>query len=197
MLTKTQKISIIYRLYSVLYGIQIRQVRKIFKCMQKGWSGIMAKQTILTPEGLKKLEDELEYLKVTGRKEIAEKIKTARGFGDLSENSEYDAAKDAQAKMEERISSLEAMLKDVVVLDADDVATDVVGICSKVKVLDMEFDDEDVYTIVGATEANPDENIISDESPIGQALIGRKEGEIVDIETPGGMIKFKILEISK
>lgn len=157
----------------------------------------MAKQTILTPEGLKKLENELEYLKVTGRKEIAEKIKTARGFGDLSENSEYDAAKDAQAKMEERISALEAMLKDVVVLDADDVATDVVGICSKVKVLDMEFDDEDVYTIVGATEANPDENIISDESPIGQALIGRKEGEIVDIETPGGMIKFKILEISK
>lgn len=157
----------------------------------------MAKQTILTPEGLKKLENELEYLKVTGRKEIAEKIKTARGFGDLSENSEYDAAKDAQAKMEERISALEAMLKDVVVLDADDVATDIVGICSKVKVLDMEFDDEDVYTIVGATEANPDENIISDESPIGQALIGRKEGEIVDIETPGGMIKFKILEISK
>ncbi|MDY3304690.1 MAG: transcription elongation factor GreA [Clostridia bacterium] len=157
----------------------------------------MAKQTILTPEGLKKLENELEYLKVTGRKEIAEKIKTARGFGDLSENSEYDAAKDAQAKMEERISTLEAMLKDVVVLDADDVATDIVGICSKVKVLDMEFDDEDVYTIVGATEANPDENIISDESPIGQALIGRKEGEIVDIETPGGMIKFKILEISK
>ncbi len=197
MLTKTQKISIIYRLYSVLYGIQIRQVRKNFKCMQKGRSGIMAKQTILTPEGLKKLENELEYLKVTGRKEIAEKIKTARGFGDLSENSEYDAAKDAQAKMEERISALEAMLKDVVVLDADDVATDVVGICSKVKVLDMEFDDEDVYTIVGATEANPDENIISDESPIGQALIGRKEGEIVDIETPGGMIKFKILEISK
>lgn len=157
----------------------------------------MAKQTILTPEGLKKLEDELEYLKVTGRKEVAEKIKTARGFGDLSENSEYDAAKDAQAKMEERISALEAMLKDVVVLDAADVATDVVGICSKVKVLDMEFEDEDVYTIVGATEANPDENIISDESPIGMALMGRKEGDIVDIETPGGMIKFKILEISK
>ena len=165
-------------------------------CGIVGYIGKRDVVNVLT-EGLKKLENELEYLKVTGRKEIAEKIKTARGFGDLSENSEYDAAKDAQAKMEERISALEAMLKDVVVLDADDVATDIVGICSKVKVLDMEFDDEDVYTIVGATEANPDENIISDESPIGQALIGRKEGEIVDIETPGGMIKFKILEISK
>ena len=101
----------------------------------------MAKEVVLTPEGLKKLQDELEYLKVTGRKEIAEKIKIARGFGDLSENAEYDAAKDAQASMEERIAKIEDMLKNARVVDVKDVATDAVGICSKVKVLDVEFDE--------------------------------------------------------
>lgn len=157
----------------------------------------MAKEVVLTPEGLKKLEDELEYLKVTGRKEIAEKIKIARGFGDLSENAEYDAAKDAQASMEERISKIEEMLKNARVVDANDVATDAVGICSKVKVLDVEFDEEEIYTIVGSTEADPDSNKISDESPIGTALMGRKAGETVSVETPGGVIELKILEISK
>lgn len=157
----------------------------------------MAKEVVLTPEGLKKLEDELEYLKVTGRKEIAEKIKIARGFGDLSENAEYDAAKEAQASMEERISKLEEMLKNVRVVEAADVDTDAVGICSKVKVLDVEFDEEEVYTIVGSTEADPDANKISDESPIGTALMGRKAGETVSVETPGGVIELKILEISK
>ena len=157
----------------------------------------MAKQIVLTPEGLKKLEDELEYLKVTGRAEIAEKIKIARGFGDLSENAEYDAAKDAQATMEERIAKIEEMLKNATVVDVANVGTDVVSILSKVKVLDVEFDEEEIFTIVGSTEADPDANKISDESPIGQALIGKKVDDIVSVETPGGTVEFKILEISK
>ncbi len=157
----------------------------------------MAKEVILTPEGLKKLEDELEHLKVVGRKEIAERIKIARGFGDLSENSEYDAAKDAQASMEERIAKIEEMLKNAKVIEAEDVGTDAVSIFSKVKVLDVEFDDEEVFTIVGSTEADPDSGKISDESPIGSALIGKKVGDVVFAETPGGAIEFKILEISK
>ena len=157
----------------------------------------MAKQIVLTPEGLKKLEDELEYLKVTGRAEIAEKIKIARGFGDLSENAEYDAAKDAQATMEERISKIEEMLNNATVVNVDNIGTDVVSILSKVRILDIEFDEEDEYTIVGSTEADPDANRISDESPIGRALIGRKVDDIVQVETPGGIVEFKILEISK
>ncbi len=165
---------------------------------QKGWViKIMAKQVVLTHDGLKKLQDELEYLKVTGRMEIAEKIKIARGFGDLSENAEYDAAKDAQASMEERIAKIEEMLKNAKVIDEADVDTDAVGICSKVKVLDIEFDEEEVYTLVGSTEADPDANKISDESPIGIALMGKKVGDIVSVETPGGVIELKILEISK
>ncbi|MBQ4527062.1 MAG: transcription elongation factor GreA [Clostridia bacterium] len=157
----------------------------------------MAKPVVLTPDGLKKLEEELEYLKVTGRAEIAEKIKIARGFGDLSENAEYDAAKDAQANMEERIAKIEEMLKNAQVVDVADVDTDAVGILSKVKVYDADFDEEEIYTIVGSTEADPDSNKISDESPIGRALIGRKVGEIVPVETPGGVIELKIIEISK
>ena len=157
----------------------------------------MAKQVVLTPDGLKKLEDELEYLKVTGRKEIAEKIKIARGFGDLSENAEYDAAKDAQATMDERIAKIEEMLKNAVVVDVDDIGTDSVGICSKVKVLDVDFDEEETYTIVGSTEADPDSNKISDESPIGTALMGKKVGDVVSVETPGGVFELKILEITK
>lgn len=157
----------------------------------------MAKQIVLTPEGLKKLEDELEYLKVTGRAEIAEKIKIARGFGDLSENAEYDAAKDAQATMEERISKIEEMLNNATVVNVDNIGTDVVSILSKVRILDIEFDEEDEYTIVGSTEADPDANRISDESPIGRALIGKKVDDIVQVETPGGIVEFKILEISK
>ncbi|MBR2404840.1 MAG: transcription elongation factor GreA [Clostridia bacterium] len=157
----------------------------------------MAKEVVLTPEGLKKLEDELEHLKVVGRREIAEKIKIARGFGDLSENAEYDAAKDAQASMEERIAKIEDMLKNARVVDVKDVDTNSVGICSKVTVLDVEFDEEEVYTLVGSTEADPDANKISDESPIGIALMGKKVGDIVSVEAPGGVIELKIIEISK
>ena len=157
----------------------------------------MAKPIILTPEGLQKLEQELEYLKVTGRKDIAEKIKIARGFGDLSENAEYDAAKDAQAAMEKRISEIEEMLKNVQVVDVNTVGTDVVSILSKVKVFDVDMEEEDEYTIVGTTEADPDKNKISDESPIGTALLGKKAGDVVEVQTPGGSFELKILEISK
>ena len=157
----------------------------------------MAKPIILTPEGLQKLEQELENLKVTGRKDIAEKIKIARGFGDLSENAEYDAAKDAQAAMEKRISEIEEMLKNVQVVDVNEVGTDVVSILSKVKVFDVDMEEEDEYTIVGTTEADPDKNKISDESPIGTALLGKKAGDVVEVQTPGGSFELKILEISK
>ena len=156
----------------------------------------MAKPIIITPEGLQKLEQELEYLKVTGRKDIAEKIKIARGFGDLSENAEYDAAKDAQAAMEKRIGELEEMLKNAQVVNVNEVGTDVVSILSKVKVYDVDMEEEETYTIVGTTEADPDENKISDESPIGTALLGKKQGDVVTVETPGGSFELKILEIS-
>ncbi len=157
----------------------------------------MAKPIILTPEGLQKLEQELETLKVSGRKDIAEKIKIARGFGDLSENAEYDAAKDAQAAMEKRIGELEEMLKNVQVVQHSEVGTDVVSILSKVKVYDEDMEEEETYTIVGTTEADPDENKISDESPIGTALLGKKVGDVVTVETPGGSFELKIIEISK
>lgn len=157
----------------------------------------MAKPIILTPEGHQKLKQELEYLKVTGRQEIAEKIKIARGFGDLSENAEYDAAKDAQAAMEKRIGELEEMLKNAQVVDVSDVGTDVVSILSKVKVFDLDMEEEEVYTIVGTTEADPDKNKISDESPIGTALLGKKVGDVVEVQTPGGAFELKIMEISK
>ncbi|MBQ7717808.1 MAG: transcription elongation factor GreA [Clostridia bacterium] len=158
----------------------------------------MEKQVILTAEGLKKLEDELEYLKTTKRREISEKIKLALSFGDLSENSEYDEAKNDQAQMEHRIMQLENMLKNVQVIDESSIDTTVVSIGSKVKVLDIEFDDEVEYSIVGSTETNPMENKISDESPVGQALLGAKVGDTVIAHVPSGAeLQFKILEISK
>lgn len=157
-----------------------------------------AKPIILTPEGYKKLEEELETLKVEGRKEIAEKIKEARSYGDLSENAEYDAAKDAQAAMEQRITQIENMLKNAQIISESDVSTDTITLGSKVKIYDIEFEEEAEYTIVGSTEANPDDGKISDESPIGTALLGRKVDETVDVTLQGGeVIQFKILAISK
>lgn len=155
------------------------------------------KQILLTDEGLLKLEQELEQLKTKKRKEVAEKIKVARGFGDLSENSEYDAAKEEQAQVEARIVQLENMLKNAKVIDEDDIDLNIVSVGTRVKVYDEEFDEEIEYTIVGSTEADPDMFKISDESPVGKALIGKKIGEIVDVDTPGGVIKFKILSIDK
>lgn len=157
-----------------------------------------AKPFILTPEGYKKLEDELRNLKVEGRKEIAEKIKEARSYGDLSENAEYDAAKDAQASMEQRITTIENMLKNAQIISESEVSTDTISIGSKVKLYDIEFEEEMEYTIVGSTEANPDEGRISDESPIGSSILGHKVDEVVDVTLANGeVIQFKVLEISK
>jgi len=155
------------------------------------------KQILLTDAGLLKLEQELEMLKTQKRQEVAEKIKVARGFGDLSENSEYDAAKEEQAQVEARIVQLENMLKNAKVIDEDDIDINVVSVGTRVKVYDEEFDEEIEYNIVGSTEADPDLNKISDESPVGRALIGKTVGDVVDVETPGGTIQFKILSIDK
>ncbi len=131
-------------------------------------------QTVLTPNGYKKIEEEFEYLKVEKRKEIAERIKIARGFGDLSENAEYTAAKEEQAKMETRIAELKKILENAVVIDETNIPSDTVSIGSKVTVYDEEFEEEVVYSIVGSMEANPIENKISDKSPVGIALLGSK-----------------------
>ncbi|MBQ9756971.1 MAG: transcription elongation factor GreA [Clostridia bacterium] len=155
------------------------------------------KQIMLTDEGLLKLEQELETLKTQKRQEVAEKIKVARGFGDLSENSEYDAAKEEQAQVEARIVQLENMLKNAKVIDNDEIDLTTVSIGTRVTVFDEEFEEEIEYSIVGSTEADPDAFKISDESPVGRALIGKKIDDIVDVETPGGVIKFKILSINK
>lgn len=157
----------------------------------------MAKAIKLTDEGLKKLQDELENLKTQGRTEIAEKIKVARGYGDLSENSEYDEAKNEQAKIEARIVELEAMLKNVEIIAEKKSATKTVTIGSKVKVLDVEFDEELEFRVVGSAEADPANGLISDESPVGKALLGAKAGQVVKAETPDGEVDFKIVAISK
>lgn len=157
----------------------------------------MAKPIILTDDGLKKLEAELEYLKTTVRQQIAEKIKTARGFGDLSENSEYDEAKNEQAKIEARIVELDAILKNVEIISDNELASGHVVIGTTVKILDIEFNEEFEYKIVGSAEADPDKGSISDESPVGKALLGHRVGEEVIAEAPGGHIAFKILDIKR
>ena len=154
-------------------------------------------ETLLTYEGLKKLEEELEYLKTQKRREIAERIKVALGFGDLSENSEYDEAKNEQAQVEMRIVELENKLRNVKIIDEDDIETKTVQVGNIVQVLDVEYDEKVEYKIVGSTEADISENKISNESPIGKAILGRKKNDVVDVETPGGMLQFKILKITK
>ena len=157
----------------------------------------MAKVIKITDDGLKKLEEELEYLKTEGRADIDEKIKVARGYGDLSENSEYDEAKNEQAKIEARIVEIEAMLKNVEIIEDVKGNTKSVIVGVKVKVLDEEYGDECEYRVVGSTEADPRNGKISDESPVGKALLGKKIGEEVIVEAPGGEFKLKILGISK
>lgn len=157
----------------------------------------MAKQVTVSSDGLKKLQEELEYLKTTKRQEVAEAIKVARAFGDLSENSEYDEAKNEQGLVEARIAEIEAMLKNIKVIDENNIKTDSVDVGNRVKVFDETFGEEVEYTIVGSSESNPVEFKISDESPIGRALIGASLGETVKAETPGGEIVMKIIEISK
>ena len=156
----------------------------------------MDKKFVLTYEGIKELEEELKVLKVTKRKEIAEKIKEARGQGDLSENAEYDAAKDEQARMEARIVVIEKMLRNAEVIDEDDSDKETVSLGSKVTLFDYDFDEEIMYHIVGSAEANPERNRISNESPLGNGLLGHKVGDVLDIEAPAGIMKYKILAIS-
>ncbi|MCI8604888.1 MAG: transcription elongation factor GreA [Ruminiclostridium sp.] len=155
------------------------------------------KQHVLTTEGLKKLQDELEELKSVKRREIADKIKVALSFGDLSENSEYDEAKNEQGIIEARIAEIEATLQNVKVLDSSDLSTEHVGVGNRVVLKDLETGDETEYHIVGSKEVDMRKKKISDESPVGKACIGRAKGDIVEVEAPVGILKFEILDISK
>ena len=155
------------------------------------------KEVILTQEGFDKLEKELNYLRTEKRAEIAERIKVALGFGDLSENSEYDEAKNAQAENEGKIAELENKIRHAKIIDEKEIDTDTVQIGNTVKVLDIEFDEKVEYTIVGSTEVNLAENKISNESPVGAALLGKKKNDMVEVKTPGGIAKYKVLSITK
>ncbi|MCR5272064.1 MAG: transcription elongation factor GreA [Lachnospiraceae bacterium] len=157
----------------------------------------MDKKNILTYQGLKKLEDELQELKVNKRKEVAQKIKEAREQGDLSENAEYDAAKDEQRDIEARIEEIEKILKNAEVVVEEEAELDKVNIGCKVKIFDCEFEEELEYKIVGSTEANSLKGKISNESPVGRALIGRSVGDEVTVETQVGELKYKVLEIQR
>ncbi len=155
------------------------------------------KKNILTYEGLKKLEDELQDLKVVQRKEIAEKIKEAREQGDLSENAEYDAAKDEQRDIEARIEQIEKILKNAEVVLEEEIDLDRINIGCSVRVLDIEYNEEEEYKLVGSSEASSLQNKISNESPIGQALIGAKIGDVVNVEAPAGVVQYKVLSIHR
>lgn len=155
------------------------------------------KEVILTQDGFDKLEKELEYLRTEKRTEIAGRIKVALGFGDLSENSEYDEAKNAQAENESKIAELENKIRHAKIIDEAEIDTKTVQIGNTVKLYDVEFDEEVEYTMVGSTEVNLAENKISNESPIGKALLGAKKGTTVDVQAPAGVIQYKILSIKK
>ncbi|MDD6039531.1 MAG: transcription elongation factor GreA [bacterium] len=157
----------------------------------------MAKKNILTYEGLQKLENELQELKTVKRKEIAQKIKEAREQGDLSENAEYDAAKDEQRDIEARIEEIDAILKNAEVVVEDEVDLDKINVGCKVRILDIEFDEELEYKIVGSTEANSLKGKISNESPLGRALLGKKVGDEVKVDAPVGELSYKVLEIQR
>ncbi|AHV95015.1 transcription elongation factor GreA [Paenibacillus sabinae] len=153
------------------------------------------KEVILTPDGLKRLEEELENLKSVKRREVAERIKVAIGYGDISENSEYEDAKNEQAFIEGRIITLEKMLRNARIINSDEIDTETVSVGVTVTVEDMEFGDVMEYTIVGTAESDPLNNKISNESPVGKAIIGKKKGAIVDVNVPAGVIQYKIIDI--
>lgn len=194
-LTECGQFAIIPRLLWIIYALFSKKGHK--KYIESGVNQ-MDKKNILTYEGLKKLEDELQNLKVVKRKEVAQKIKEAREQGDLSENAEYDAAKDEQRDIELRIEEIDKILKNAEVVVEEDVDNDAVNIGCSVRLKDIEFDEEMVYKIVGSTEADVLGNKISNESPVGVALIGSKAGDIIEVETPNGeVVKYEILEIQK
>ena len=159
----------------------------------------MAEQnkTVLTEEGMKKLEEQLDYLIGTRRNEVAHQIEVARGFGDLSENAEYDEAKKEQAKVEEEISNIQVLIRTAVVVANSEISTEKVSVGTTVKVMDLDLNEEDTYAIVGANESDPFENKISSESPIGAGLLGAKKGQNVTIDIPNGTLKFKVLDITR
>ena len=171
--------------------------KKYIDYIRKGVSKVEAKKNILTFAGLKALEDELFELKVNKRKEVAQKIKEAREQGDLSENAEYDAAKDEQREIEARIEEIEKILKNVEVVDEDEVDLDTISIGCRVRLYDVDMEEEVEYRIVGSTEADSLNFKISNESPVGAALLGRKVGETIEVETQSGLLMFRILEIQR
>ena len=156
-----------------------------------------AKKNTVSREGFAKLEADLDYLITVRRSEVAEKLKEAMSFGDLSENAEYDEAKNEQGILEARIAELENIIANAVVVDDDDISITEIGVGSIVKIRDLEFDEIEELQIVGSTESDPDNNKISDESPIGKAALKKKVGDIFEVEAPVGIIKFEVLEISK
>ena len=155
------------------------------------------KEVLLTQEGYDKLEKELESLRTTKRAEIAERIKIALGYGDLSENSEYDEAKNAQAENETKIAELENKIRYAKIIDESEIDTKTVQVGNTVKLLDMEFDEEVSYTVVGSTEVDIAQNKISNESPIGMAILGAKKNQVVEVQAPAGVIQYKVLSITK
>jgi transcription elongation factor GreA len=171
--------------------------RRNFQSKDKGVRKMEEKKNLLTYAGLKQLEEELHDLKVVKRKEVAQKIKEAREQGDLSENAEYDAAKDEQRDIEARIEEIEKILKNAEVVVEDEVDLKTISVGCKVKVHDMEFDEDIEFKIVGSTEANSLEGKISNESPVGKALIGAQEGQTVSVEMPTGIMEYKVLQIQR
>lgn len=157
---------------------------------------MVEKDIFFTQEGLEKIENEIEYLKTVRRKEVSERIKVALGYGDLSENAEYDEAKNEQAQVEDRIAKLELMVRNARIIDEDSLTDDVVNIGSTVKVKDLEDDEEDEFVIVGSVESDPLEGKISNESPVGSKLIGLKVGDVAEVEVPDGIIKYEVIGIS-
>ncbi len=157
----------------------------------------VSKEVVLTPEGLESMEKELSFLKSVKRREVASRIKTAISFGDISENSEYEDAKNEQAFIEGRIITLEKMLRNARIIDAGEVDTNAVSIGSKVSLKDLEFDETLEYTIVGSAEANPSKNKISYQSPVGKEILGKPIGSIVEVAVPAGVLKYEILDIKK
>ncbi len=158
---------------------------------------MLDKEVYLTKDGLTKIENEVDELKSVKRREVAERIKHALAFGDISENSEYDEAKNEQASMEERIGKLENTLRNAVVISEEDISLDTVSVGTKITLKDMEYDEEVEYFIVGSAEADPYEGKISNESPVGSALIGSEVGDIVEVQVPNGTTKYEVLSISR
>jgi transcription elongation factor GreA len=158
---------------------------------------MMSKEVLMTADGLKKIEEELNFLKSVRRRETAEKIKAALAFGDISENAEYDEAKNEQAELEKRIMKLEGIVGNVKLIDESELKKDEVGVGSLVTVKDIDFNEVTEYSIVGPTEADPYENKISNESPVGKALLGKRVGETIEVQVPDGFAKFQIMKIGR